>query len=295
MTRISTAQLHDSAVAHLQRASVAMARAQEQAATNRRILRPSDDPVAFRQAVMLRDAIGELEQYARNADVADRITKVADDAIGTAADVLIRAKEIAIAASNSAVGASERVAMAQEIEQIAKHLVGVANTKIGDAYLFSGLQTLTAPYVEPGPGSATVGAYIGDAGSASIPVGGGGSVPISIDGSSGFAQAFAGLAALHTDLMANSIPSGATFTALDAGFNDTIALRGQIGARQARVDLIRNELADATTSATALLSTIEDADMAETIVELTKRERSYQAAINVTSKLIGRSLWDEVR
>jgi len=137
MTRISSAQLHDSAVAHLQRASVAMARAQEQAATNRRLLRPSDDPVAFRQAVLLRDAIGELEQYARNADVADRITKVADDAIGTAADVLIRAKEIAIGASNTAVGAGERVAMAQEIEQIAKHLVSVANTKIGDAYLWT--------------------------------------------------------------------------------------------------------------------------------------------------------------
>lgn len=295
MTRISTAQLHDSAVAHLQRASVAMARAQEQAATNRRILRPSDDPVAFRQAVTLRDAIGEIEQFSRNADVADRITKVADDAMGTAAEVLMRAKEIAIAASNTAVGAGERKAMAQEIEQITKHMVSIANTKIGDAYLFSGLQTLTAPYAEPPAGSATVGAYLGDAGSASIPVGGGGSVPISINGSTGFAQAFAGIAALHTDLMANTVPSSGTFAALDGGFTDTIALRGEIGARQARVDLIRAEIADATTSATALLSTVEDADMAETIVELTKRERSYQAAIDVTAKLIGRSLWDEVR
>ena len=185
--------------------------------------------------------------------------------------------------------------MAQEIEQIAKHLVSVANTKIGDAYLFSGLQTLTAPYVEPGPGSAAVGPYLGDAGSASIPVGGGGSVPISIDGSTGFGAAFTALAALHADLMANSVPSAGTMSGLDTGLDDAIALRGAIGARQGRIDLIRDEIADATTSATALLSTVEDADMAETLVELAKRERSYQAAINVTAKLIGRSLWDEVR
>ncbi len=63
-----------------------------------------------------------------------------------------------------------------------------------------------------------------------------------------------------------------------------------VGARENRLDFAENTLAVLRDNATARLSTVEDADLSQLLLDLSKYQYSYQSVLSTSSKIMGMSL-----
>ena len=68
--RISTRQIQQLGIDSILAQQEKLSRTQQQVATGKRVLLPSDDPVATTQLLQLRQSIETTEQYQANADAA---------------------------------------------------------------------------------------------------------------------------------------------------------------------------------------------------------------------------------
>ena len=80
--RVSTQTVFDQGVFNIQRNQTALIRGQEQISTRRRILAPSDDPVASARALEVTQAKSTNEMMIRNADSARSAIDLQDEAMG---------------------------------------------------------------------------------------------------------------------------------------------------------------------------------------------------------------------
>ena len=77
---------------------------QEQVASGRRILRPSDDPISAARSVSFRESISRLDQFQRNGDTARARLQHEEFALNSVVNVLQRVRELALRANNCPLG-----------------------------------------------------------------------------------------------------------------------------------------------------------------------------------------------
>ena len=177
--RVSTSGAYTSGLSAMQRLQAALDQTQRQISSGRRILTPSDDPIAAARAVEIRESIGRLEQFDRNANVANNQLAQEESALGSVNDVLQRVRELALQANNATQTTESRRLIAIEMRQNLDALIQIANQKDGNgSYLFSGNRDSTQPVARIG----TSFAYNGDQGQRFIQIGEGRQVA---DGDSG--------------------------------------------------------------------------------------------------------------
>ncbi|MCX8022900.1 MAG: flagellar hook-associated protein FlgL [Syntrophorhabdaceae bacterium] len=119
---------------------------QNKIASGKRILTPSDDPVASSKAVQFDSEKLQNEQYTRSLKSLQTLGSFYDSAINQVHDLLTRAKEIAVTQSSDTMNADTRKAVSVEIKGIIEQLVAVANTKVGNTYIFAGKKVSTVPF-----------------------------------------------------------------------------------------------------------------------------------------------------
>jgi flagellar hook-associated protein 3 FlgL len=149
---------------NIQKNRTEMSGLQNQAATQKRINRPSDDPLAATRVLAARTDENSFKQYMQNITQAKSFIEYSEQALGELNEALVRAKELAISQASDA-GASDetRRITAEEIGQIFQQSVQIGNRKIGDRYIFAGMQTLTQPFDQEGQ-------YYGDDGDIKIQI-----------------------------------------------------------------------------------------------------------------------------
>ncbi len=139
-----------------------MADLQNQAATQKRINKPSDDPLASARVLVARTEEKGNQQFIKNINNAKSFLEFSDQSLGELSEILVRAKELAISQSNDASGNEEtRLVTASEIEQIYNQSVQIGNRKLGERYVFGGHNTQTTPFNQTGE-------YFGDDGDMKI-------------------------------------------------------------------------------------------------------------------------------
>ncbi len=119
---------------------------QSQLASGKRVMRPSDDPVAISKSLNLKGLLRDNEQFTRNIDDGLGWLTTTEAALQDMVSIVTELKEAAVAGANDAMGADEREALAQQVESLIERLIDSANTKYGDRYVFAGTHTLTKPY-----------------------------------------------------------------------------------------------------------------------------------------------------
>lgn len=139
-----------------------MADLQNQAATQKRVTKPSDDPLASTRVMNSRTEERGNTQFTKNINQLKNFLEFTDQSLSELSEALIRAKELAISQSSDA-GASEqtRRITAVELEQIHNQAIQIGNRKLGDRYVFSGFKTQTMPFNVNGD-------YFGDSGDMKI-------------------------------------------------------------------------------------------------------------------------------
>jgi flagellar hook-associated protein 3 FlgL len=168
----------------MQRLQAALDQTQRQISSGRRILTPSDDPIASARSLEIRESIGRLEQFDRNANIAGNRLAQEESALGSVNNVLQRVRELALQANNATQSNESRRLIAIEMRQQLDQLVQIANQKDGNgSQLFAGNLESTTPVTRMG---ATY-SYNGDQGQRLIQIGEGRQVA---DGDSGAAVFF---------------------------------------------------------------------------------------------------------
>lgn len=149
--RISSSQWFRQSLGSLLDQQTAASRTQQQLSSGKRLLKPSDDPVAAARSLDIGRAIDKLAQYQRNSVQVENRLRLQESALGSGIDALQRVRELTVQASNGTQSDDSRRVIAAEIEQLGEALMQQANTKDGSGrYLFGGWNEDKAPYMSLG-------------------------------------------------------------------------------------------------------------------------------------------------
>lgn len=120
---------------------------QNQAATQKRINKPSDDALGAARVLEAKTEITGFDQFKRNILSAKEFVEFSEQSLGQISDLLIRAKELAIdQADDAGNGPETRRIAASEIKQIYQQIVNIGNQRLGDRFIFGGHKSTTAPF-----------------------------------------------------------------------------------------------------------------------------------------------------
>jgi flagellar hook-associated protein 3 FlgL len=160
--RISTSMVYELGVSTLQQRQQDQLALQQKISTGRRVMAPSDDPIAASAALNVRQSQALNQQYKTNGDTARNQLSLEESALADITTLLQDVRTLAVNAGNPVLTNTDRAALAIELEGRYNELMGIANRGDGNSqYLFSGYQGSTRPFTETAPG---VVAYSGDAG-----------------------------------------------------------------------------------------------------------------------------------
>ena len=160
--RVSTGMIYDAGVAAINKQTATLMHAQQQIASGRRNLTPSDDPVAAARALEVTQAKDVNSQFASNQNAANSTLGLAESNLSSASDLLTRVKELAIQGANGTLTTTDRFSITTELRARFDELVGIANSTDGTGlYLFSGYQGTSKPFTATVGGAVT---YSGDEG-----------------------------------------------------------------------------------------------------------------------------------
>jgi len=289
---------------------------QLQYSTGKRIHKPSDDPIGITRSLKLRADISELAQYKKNVEDATSWVESTEQTIIGYTEVLKRLRDLTVQGSNGVLTEEETKKIKSEVSQLKEQIISQANTTYSGNYIFSGKNTDTKLFDENG--NYTVGL---DAAKPGVPVsdllnnhtikfqvGIGENININTLGVSLFeigettpgAGNPAGIMGL-IEQIEKDLEDGKTeeltnkLGTLDKFIDKALTIRGDIGARSNRLQLLLNRVEDDTINLRALQSKIEDADLAETAMKLMNEENVYRSSLSVGARIIQPTLLDFLR
>lgn len=270
---------------------------QERLASGKAISKPSDDPFGLSRTLAARSDLDLGAQWQRNITVAEDDLGLSEALLTNLGDLLQRSQELATQGANGALTGDARAQIGLEISRLLTEAVAIGNSSFGGRYLFAGHQTGTPPFVEDVPGAATVVNYVGDTGVIEREIGPGGErIQVNIVGDDLFSGIYSTLIQLRDDLNANdqaavNLGSGAVSADLDR----VIEARGDIGAKMRQAGVARNRLEDGELRLQSLIAGFEEADLAESLVDLQMRDTALNAALGAVARTLQTSLLDFLR
>jgi len=166
--RISTSAIHQNALSAMLTQQSQLAKTQNQVSTGKRVLSPSDDPVAAVHIIELQRALQQSTQYTKNAGAAGDRLSLEEQALADVGTVMQRVREQSLQANNGTVDPNSRKLIATELRQRLDELTNIANRRDSNGeYLFSGFSTSTQPFSQTSSGIS----YAGDQGSRLLQIG----------------------------------------------------------------------------------------------------------------------------
>lgn len=294
--RVSELSRLNQQISYLQTATERMDRVQQELSTGRRLQRASDDPSGATVALGHREDIAYEAQMRRNLSSGSAFLNASEAALGSMTDALQRIRELTVQASTGTLSQQDRTAIAAEVNQLIGQLAQLANTKFGDAYVFSGFQSQTPAYQVTGNPPTTV-TYQGDAGQRVRRISRQDAVAVNVTGGQVFGTMFDDLITLRDNLNGSAIPAtiGASLTAIDAAVARVLDARADLGARANRFDAAEHVSENTDTNLQKLRSDIEEVDLPSTIVKFNSEQNAMQAALGAIGRTANMTLLDYLR
>jgi flagellar hook-associated protein 3 FlgL len=301
--RITNSMISRSVLADLNDVSNRLSLTQQRLSSGKQITRPSDDPYGTSRALTLRSDVDSTQQYQRNVGEAVAWQNITDAALSKINDAVQRARELVIQAANDAAGQPARNSAAAEIDQLIETIKGEANASYGGRYVFSGTDTDLKPYAVGGPDT-----YGGNNAGVAREIGPGVAVQVNVIGEDLLGNGQGANDGLLIDnlrdvaqhLRSGTVPDINTLRSTDLqGIDRNLAAltqaRATVGATTNRLEAADNRLAEVEESAIKLLSDVEDADMAKTLIDFSMQQNVYQSALHAGANIIQQSLLDFLR
>jgi len=168
MMRVTTAQQYNTSIDNMQRSNVSIDKLQQQISTGKRVLNPSDDPIAAAQILKLQRELAQYDKYEINIKVTDRRLTLQESVMASMRTSLDRFKEMMIQGSTGTLTDSDRDSIANSMRAEVEFMAGLMNTQDSQGeYIFAGSKGNIKPYQLQNDGSYQ---YQGDEGQRKIQV-----------------------------------------------------------------------------------------------------------------------------
>lgn len=295
--RISTQMIFDSGAARMGDMQTALNKTREQIGSGRRMLAPSDDPVAAARALDVRQAQALNERLAVNRQRATAGLTEAEGVLASVTELIQNVKTTVIAAGNGLLDNGTRASMATELQARYDLLLGYANSRdAAGNYMFAGLNT-------DSPAFDATGTYQGDGGKRLLQVDSARQMEMNVPGDEVFQGGGQDLFQTLNDLIAllntPGMPSAATLNTHNAdltGALDNVSkVRASLGTRLQELETLDYAGDDRKLQYAQVLSELQDLDYTEALTRLSQQEFVLEAAQQSFAKTSGLSLFDYIR
>ena len=299
--RISTSNFYSTAIGKITDLQGSLAKTQEQLSTNRRLLTPSDDPVAASRALEISQSQAVNTALTTNRQNARDSLNLASSTLGSVTLLLQHVKSEVVQAGNAGLADSDRSAIATSLSSELDQLVGLANTQDATGqYLFSGYSTTTQPFTK----TATGATYSGDQGQRLLQVGQQRQIAVSDTGQNIFQSGTGApedVFKTMTDLIAAlQVPGGAGLSDalatandnIDAALDNVSMVNTAFGSSLQELDSLDSTGSDLDVQYQASLSSLQDLNYAKAVSDLTQQQITLQAAQQSFVKISGLSLFN---
>lgn len=306
--RISTNSIFDGSSARLSDLQSKMDTTSQQIASGRKILTPSDDPVASARALQVQQSVAINTQYGNNRLHVQNTLGVVDGALSSIVETLQSVHENVVGASNGILSDADRKSYATALQGQYDQLLALANSTDGAGhYVFAGNNNGTPPFQVQ---SATTVSYTGDTNPHTVQVDTERQMDVNVVGSELFpatsgADIFSALtdaiAKLNTpntsattdaDLKASLDALGKSF---DASLNATANHQSSVGIRLKELDTL-GVLADSRGLQYAqTLSSLQDLDYNKALSDLSRQQLALQAAQKTFTQTSNLSLFNYIQ
>ena len=278
-------------------ASSQLQQAQIEAATGKRIRKPSDDPAGAQQALAERAELGAIDDYQHSADSASSRLAAADSALGDIVNQLTTALSTVTGARGTSVSDAQRAAASTTLQGIRDAIRADFNTKFQGNSLFSGGMVDQPAYQQIGG----VWTYTGDENAVQVEVDRVRTVTIGFNGKA-IAQGSDSTDVMTTlDNLATAIGNkdeaamADGVEALSRAFDRANQAQGRLGVDESSVADTQLRLTARRTAVDARRSKLEDANMAEALTRMSQADVAYKAALGAVSAVEKQSLLDYLR
>lgn len=313
--RVTQQTTQRSTLANLQKNLAVMADLQNKLSGNTKISRPSDDPAGTASAMTLRAELRANTQASRNIDDGNGWLTTADTALSSSLDALRQARDLTVQGANSgALNPQAREALAVQLEALRETLLSQANTTYQGRHVFAGTSNATgAVTIVPAVAGADATYTMNGTGDPvnrrvdantliRVDVNGADAFgPVTESGSVATSDLASASASVFTtlDRIAKTLRTGGNVSpelaTLDKHRDAMITALGGVGARQAQVLGAETRALATKTELTTQLASLEDVDLAASVVELQMQEVAYKAALGATARVLQPSLLDFLR
>ncbi len=298
--RISSRTLYDTIALSISDRYQALFKLQLGLADGRAVRKPSDDPVRAHQAMWYRERLRATDQY--EAAIQSTLSHLTgtENAVQQILDAMMEVRELQVTGADDVTGEDGRRSLSQRVDQLLQLVVDTANSKFSNVYLFSGTQTLTAPYEVQRDRSGRIvevtQSRAGDVGDLIRVVGQNVSLTINTKGTDLFGadgEVFDHLIRLR-DALADG--DGETIRGLTDGLERDIdrlvSATSTVGSLTNRIEAMLSRVTDDRAAYEEGRSRAEDLDVAGSMVEYSQEQVALQAALAVGSRILNMSLLD---
>ncbi|MEA3213592.1 MAG: flagellar hook-associated protein 3 FlgL [Chthoniobacter sp.] len=294
--RVTFNSFRDESLTHLNREASNQARLQAQISSGQKISRPDEDPLVAQKILGLQSASAQAQQFHRSASHALDISRSSYAAVDQLRQISDRAGEVA--SGTSALTTPEAFkAYGAEVDGLIEQAVTAANQQSDGKYLLAGTRTDAQPFTvaRDAQGKVTSVTYVGAAQGPAIQVSEVTSVSPYPDGASNskLGDFINRLVAVRDAMQSND---AAAVTAQRPGLQNSedalLGTLGSMGAQQHRLEMTQEAASSRYDEASGRISSYNDVDLPQAMVDLTRSQTAYQAALQATAKIMSHSLLD---
>jgi flagellar hook-associated protein 3 FlgL len=145
ITRVSEQMRFSMLMSSLTKIEVSTAKDLEQISSEKKVNRPSDDPVGTGKILNYRTTLASIDQYQTNITDANTWASMTETSLSDVNTLISQATDIG---SSYTSGDTDNSSLASSVQSIMDTIMTTANTKLDNRYLFSGSMTGTKPFTD---------------------------------------------------------------------------------------------------------------------------------------------------
>lgn len=289
-----------------------LTKTQKQIATGKVMTSIADDPVRLISSLQCRTKLSKLDHYQSTVGSALDWLDQTESSVSELNEVVKKAYETAVRMSNDYIEGGDKQAAAELIMELRDHALMLANGQSSDKYIFGGYNVNSKPFAADGTGNITYnGVDLTDSTdpdliamstqSIEYAIGFNSSLEISITGTELLGTGEDNLYSVLNDFY-NALSSDADATELSVYITKlqdaqtrTLTTQSKVGGTVNRLEMLQNRYEQETLCYKERRSNIEDVDIAEAYINYNVAQTVYNAALQVGTEIMQRTILDYIK